>query len=317
MSLLVKDFIGKRGKKGNIGIEIECEADNPLPALKDTIWISKPEGSLRKNGMEYITHGPLGISEIPGAITSLTKSLKGYLIDHKSTRTSVHMHANVMYHTPVQYWNMAVVYWLIEPLLYDFCGSHRKGNCFCLRLQDAEGVLQHSLNSLKHPNPFTGLRGDRIRYSGQNLEATVKFGSIEYRGLGFTLEPYKLNTWANALYDLSLNSKDIESPDKVMDMYFGDEPEKFLRRFLSREFIETLKTKGWEDKLDTNAGILCELAYAHDWLRWQDKINKAHAKAPVYEDIEAIFDEVPAPMAAAEQVRQIRNAWDLLGARDR
>lgn len=301
MGLLVKDYLGKKGRKGNIGIEIEVEADQPLPVIKGETWISKPEGSLRKNGMEYLTNGPLSITEISSAISSLNKHLKGYKIDHKSPRTSVHMHANVMYNTPVQYWTMATAYWLTENLLFDFCGDYRKGNCFCLRLSDAEGVIPYCIADLKSDLPFKKLSTDNIRYGGQNLAATGKFGSIEYRGLSFTLDADRISTWANAIYDLNLNSRDFKSPDALLDTYFRDEPTKFLSRIFSRKFCEVLqKSRNWQDKLDDNAGILCELAYHHDWDKWSAKIEKNASKVKI-EEIK--YDDIPdGPIIRVNQV---------------
>jgi hypothetical protein len=120
MSLVVKDFVGKKGKKGNIGIEIEVEAEQDIIPFKSNTWLTHAEGSLRKHGVEYVTNGPLVITEVPKALKELKDYLNPYKIDHKSPRASVHVHSNVLYHTPIQYWTMAVTYWLTENLLFDF-----------------------------------------------------------------------------------------------------------------------------------------------------------------------------------------------------
>lgn len=311
MNYLVKDYLGKKGKKGNIGIEIEVEAAEALPEVKNDSWVSHHEGSLRALGnMEYVTNGPLVISEVPKALKDIYTLLKPYKVDHKSHRASVHVHSNVLYHTPIQYWNMAVSYWLTEELLFDFCGDNRKGNCFCLRLNDAEGVIKHCLEDLRSDTPFRRMGGrDQIRYSGQNLEATSKFGSIEYRGMSFTLDPEKISTWTTGIHDLNVNSKDFKSPDLLMDSYFSSDPEDFLSRLFNKDFVNILtKSPLWKEKLQENEGILCELAYVHDWEKWVSRIEKKREKnIPLEEPVEEFDDPNPlAPNGRANRPRAVR-----------
>ena len=276
--LLVKDFIGKRGKSGDIGIEIEVEAHDELPDIKTKEWTSKKEGSLRVGGKEYVSNGPLVISSTPRHLKFLSDSLSKCKIIHDSPRASVHMHLNVMYKTPVQYWTQVCAYWLTENLLMDFCGEYRKGNSFCLRLLDAEGVLRYAHNDLKQSLPFASLHNDAIRYCGQNLKATYKFGSIEYRGMEFTIDPNKLYTWANQLYLLGLNTKDFANPARFMDEYFlNDGSKEFLSKIFDKDFVSTItKSDNWKDRLEINEGVICELAYVHDWDRWERNITQAY-----------------------------------------
>lgn len=301
---LVKDFLAKKGKKGDIGIEIEVESETPLPHVKTDLWKCKGENSLRVGGMEYISNGPLVISEVPGAIESLNKALVKNKIIHTSPRASVHMHCNVLYSTPVQYWNQVASYWLVEPLLFDFLGHYRRGNCFCLSLDSAEGVVDYCLKDLKADMPFHYLGNDNIRYASQNLKATAQFGSIEYRSMAFTLEPKKLNTWASELYNLRLNSKDYRSPAALMDSYFSSNSSKdFLSTLFSKKFVSEIAVGDWKDKLETNEGLLCELSYAHDWDKWTVKIEKnlKERGAKVSAADEANFAAERAPRARGAQ----------------
>lgn len=278
MTLLVKDYLGKRGKKGDIGIEIEVEADLPLPQINTEHWKTQAEGSIR-DGVEYVTTGPLTLVDKTRAIKYLASKLdtKALKIKEDSPRTSVHVHKNILYHTPIEYWTTACAYWLTEELLFDFCGDYRKGNLFCLRLSDAEGVIKYCINDLKKDLPFHSFNNnDCIRYAGQNLAATAKFGSLEYRGMRFTLDPDRLDKWTSEINTLHTKSKEYHSPATLMDAFFKNDKKKdFLETLYSPEFVYDLtKVKGWEEKLERNEGILCELAYYHDWTAWQSKIEK-------------------------------------------
>ena len=287
MTLLVKDYLGKRGRKGDIGIEIEVEASNPLPNINTEHWSTKAENSIR-DGVEYVTTGPLSLGDKTRAIKYLVSKLdtKALKIKEESPRTSVHVHKNILYHTPTEYWTAATAYWLTEELLFDFCGDYRKGNLFCLRLSDAEGVIKYCISDLKKDLPFHSFNNnDCIRYAGQNLAATAKFGSLEYRGMKFTLDPDKLDKWTTELDILHTRSKLYKSPATLLDDYFASsKKEDFLKSLYSSSFVYDLtKTKDWQEKLERNEGILCELAYYHDWSTWQDKIEK-HRKSISDED---------------------------------
>lgn len=276
--LLVKDFIGKKGKKGDIAFEIEVEPKDAgnLPNVEG--WDAKADHSLRNGGLEYTMRGPSVITEVPKVLESLTTTLSKYSLIENSSRASVHAHRNVLYYSPIQYWVSVCSYWLTEELLFDFCGDYRKGNSFCLRLSDAEGVLHYAHEDLRKELPFLSLHNDNIRYAGQNLKATWQFGSLEYRGMKFTLDKKKLGLWANALYDLGLNSKDFASPARLMDEYFmSDGSKEFLTKIYNKEFVELITSqRDWQDKLKANEGSLCELAYVHNWDAWRDRITEAY-----------------------------------------
>jgi hypothetical protein len=150
--------------------------------------------------------------------------------------------------------------------------------------------MHHCLNDLKSDIPFMKFGRDQIRYAGQNLEATRKFGSIEYRGMAFTLDPDKLTTWANAIHSLNVNSKHLGAPDKLMDAYFSKPGKEFLVGIFGQEFAERLTcSSDWQEKLEQNEGILCELAYFHDWDKWASRIERNQKEAKPRCDI--LLDE--------------------------
>lgn len=46
-------------KLGSVGLELEVEAQNPLPVVNEKSWKTKDDGSLRGFGAEYVSKGPI------------------------------------------------------------------------------------------------------------------------------------------------------------------------------------------------------------------------------------------------------------------
>lgn len=280
-TVLVKDCLGRRGKTGDLGLELEVEADGYVPTINTTYWQTKQDNSLRggpDKACEYVSNGALTLADSKAAIRWLCNKLseKEYNIKKDSPRTSYHVHCNMLYHTPVQLWTASTAYWLTENLLSELCAEHRRGNHFCYRIRDAEGTLSHCIRDLRQPIPFTKVDTNDIRYSGQNLAAIAKFGTLEYRLMEGTIEREKLDTWTTELYNLVTNAKNFSGPDNLMDVYFSCQDKSiFLNQLFSSKFTEQLMAMPDAiGKMEDNEGSLCELAYFHDWQAWENRVEK-------------------------------------------
>lgn len=305
MSYTVKDIFGHKNKRGDIGIELECEGKRSLPDVNTSPWTTKAEGSLRHIGKEYITTNPIKVNEdLLPTIKHLTDQINEPI--HQaipdSPRTSVHVHTNVLGLTPTQVWTVATCYWLLENPLMEFCGPTRIGNRFCLRLKDAEGVLKFALKDIKSGGvPFAAMANDHVRYSGLNLAAVSKFGSVEFRGMRGTLDPNIIALWSTNCHSMINNViKHFKSPAEAMDYYFKSGPDAFIRVVLEGALADHMKysIRGWREDMEESSGMLCELAYLHSWDKWADKIKNAGLKAkPKVEESEL-----------DRRVRQVRDA---------
>jgi hypothetical protein len=278
---LVKDYLGKRGKKGDQGLELEVEASEPLPEIDTEHWVTKLEPSLRggERGMakEYISKGILQAYQVPRAIAFLSKTLEDpkLKVMKDSKRTSFHVHNNVLYHEPNHLWTSICAYWLCENVLFSRLPGHRQGNHFCLRLSDAEGVLRDCIKDLKGGTPFSSFNNNSIRYAGQNLAAITKFGSIEYRGMEGTTEGERLSEWSSELLSLTSKVPTLwDTPDKMMDEYYAQGAAHFLGRIFSSKFLEPIFKVDYRGMMEENEGALLELVYFHDWKAWQTKAEK-------------------------------------------
>lgn len=270
---LVKDYVGKKNRKGDLGLELEVEfRDGFLDMPNLGSWKAVHEGSIR-NGVEFITNGPIPAGNVQAELNWLCNEVKKHhpVMSH---RTSFHVHTNVLQYTPTQYWTTACTYWLLENVLFNYFDTYRQGNSFCLRLKDAEGVIGHCIKDLKRGTPFQVLGHDQVRYSAQNLEATRKYGSLERRGMDGTTDAERLIGWTEALWAMDKEAKNYDSPSHMMDDYYNRGPDDFLNRLLPVAFLAKVQKKGWQDQLMENEATICELAYLHSWDKWDKKITK-------------------------------------------
>lgn len=233
------EILGQRAVKGDVGIEIEMEG-NDFPEDVDARWVATEDGSLRGENREYVFRKPLPVAECKPVLTVLEKALKdaGTVLNF-SFRTSVHVHVNCQDLTYVQYLNYLYTYLLLEEPLMTFCGKERKGNRFCLRLQDAEGMLDtlHNMFS-KHEEGFAYIPPDQVRYSAMNIEATKKFGSLEFRGMSGCMDVERIDTWANALVYMREFARSCASPSEVYQKYAQLEAQGFIEAVLKEYAIK-------------------------------------------------------------------------------
>lgn len=277
----LSEFYGAHAKRGDVGIEIECESDNELPEIAGKGWVSHKDPSLRGFSKEYVTSNPIVISCVGEYLDNLNRQLK----DHKildSFRTSVHVHKNMLRYSPLQIWNGVCAYWILEELLFNYCGEHRKQNTFCLRLRDAEAVLDACLYDISLDYPFKSFKdNDTIRYGGINLAALRRFGTVEFRGMRGTTDAEIIKTWVTDLSGLiDTAAVQFDSPEQLLDTYYVEDKEKFISRFLSFNLTEALfkADPKWKDTIQAGAERILPLAYTCDWMKWSKKMDEALEK---------------------------------------
>lgn len=227
-------LLGLVETKGDVGLEIEVEG-NGLVEVRDAIWRSEPDGSLRghypETACEYILKKPIPIDKVEAAVRGLNK----HLAESKpnfSFRTSVHVHVNVQKLDIDQIMNMIYTYLLIEEPLINFCGKVRKGNQFALRLVDAEGLIGGLANMFT--NGRIAWEGDHYRYASLNIEALTKYGSLEFRGMRGTLDNEVITAWTNTLINIREYAVGMASPMDVYEDYVKLGPRGFFDKVVGK-----------------------------------------------------------------------------------
>lgn len=205
--------------KGEVGIEIEVEGVN-LAHMDTPVWFTTDDGSLKADeAYEYVLRQPVDREGIMPALRELQEAWekRGSKID-ESFRAGTHVHINVQTLTPKQVLTFACLYLIFEDILVDYCGEHRVGNHFCLRLRDAEYLL-FKLEDAFREKDFKALYTDKIRYASINFKALVKYGSLEFRSMRSTSKLQDIYHWTNLLLMIKDYAIGVENPtDILMDL---------------------------------------------------------------------------------------------------
>lgn len=203
----------------DVGIEIEVEGEQ-LPTEVSKYWSVIPDGSLR-GGLEYVYKQPKNVGMVEETLIELQNTfIKNKSKPKFSFRTSVHVHVNCLPLTYQQVLNYIYTYYLLEDILVDFCGESRKGNRFCLRLQDADGSLEYIeklFSSTGGQRVFRRIPRDMIRYAALNIEALPKFGTLEFRSMRGTLDGNVIIPWVETLVNIREYAKGFENSRAIFD----------------------------------------------------------------------------------------------------
>jgi hypothetical protein len=258
--MTLRQILGLHKTVGDFGIEIEVEGTEKI--VDDPRWKSDRDGSLRGANREYILHRPIPREDVRDALSCLAAELEYEPIDF-SFRTSVHVHVNVQELTYVQLLNMIYTYLLIEEPLMTYCGKERKGNRFCLRLQDAEGMLETFTMLFKGQENALGLiPRDMVRYAAINIESVIKYGSLEFRAMRGNLDVEYITTWTEALYRIREFAKHVENPAQIYELFASEDPKSFLKRILGDVYHAFIYPKMVEE-IQRSFSLSLDLPYAY------------------------------------------------------
>lgn len=203
----------KMASDNPVGIEVEIErvySTSGITSMQMSdgssfLWSNVDDGSLRNSGREFVST-PLRGEDIEFALTSLFTNLvknprtKGYEF---TDRTSVHVHVNVREMSLKEIQNFILLYIIVEPVLYNFCGGKRHKNVFCVPLNQTNlnAELYQFFTKRNIPN-FSGLVGAWKKYVGFNISPIANYGTVEFRHMVGTDDIKKLLTWVNLLLKL-------------------------------------------------------------------------------------------------------------------
>ena len=196
---LVFDSVLATSNECIFGVELEIE-DVPMeddePTWRKSIgMIAKEDGSLRNNGMEYIT-SPMYRSE-------LIKVLNDFLVqvpdtdNHYSERTSIHVHMNVCDMDDTQLAALLMVYQVLEKLLFQFIGKDRDKNIFCVPLSEA--VLSYRAVDKILNGELVDVVERWQKYAALNLRRLPDLGTVEFRHMAGTSNMQFIQNWLEML----------------------------------------------------------------------------------------------------------------------
>jgi Putative amidoligase enzyme len=184
-----------------VGIEVEVEAAqhdrNPNP----NVWVSKGDGSLRNNGIEWITV-PIPARWAPAALDDLLGNCLSKSCCF-SPRTSIHVHVDMQKYETHQVMDVVLLYTLLESALYQYTGRGRIKNIYCVPVFDTSMLRGQAGRG----NLSSTLQG-WSKYSGLNLLRLADLGTIEFRHMHGTFDSHKVAVWIRLLIKLCTFARD-------------------------------------------------------------------------------------------------------------
>lgn len=213
-----------------LGLEFEVENFTRAEGLPDRLinyWAMKEDHSLRNRGMEFVFNQPLFGKDITAAIDAFY----GWQVRTRlqtSVRTGLHVHLDMREVSVDALVSFMMLYTAMEPLLYRWVGDSREESNFCVPLYYSDAALGAARDVVSalisdesevtkgKPTPLTSrINADRFeRYSGLNLQALSRFGSVEFRQLLMTFDKQRLLTWINII--LSLKKEALIRPPRAI-----------------------------------------------------------------------------------------------------
>lgn len=292
----------KTAAKGDIGIEIETEGKGIRP-VENKFWQTTHDGSLRgrypDETAEFIINGIIPFAKVEEAIDNLILEQAAAEFAF-SFRTSVHVHLNVQDLTHAQLCNLIYTYYLLEGSLMDFCGDTRKANRFCLRLNDAEGVIPELREIFKNEDHLLLVRADTIRYASLNLEAFKKFGSIEFRGMRGTMDKAVLLPWIKMIEALRVYAVSKATP---MDIH-NELREVGVDRFAANVFGDMLKVNA--QSVAESYSLSLDLPYAYR--EQKEKVKVVVDKNVIPKRLVGLTNEIGNPNITVWEENQMSRA---------
>lgn len=224
---------------GDVGIEIEVEGEN-LKAVLNNTWVTHNDGSLRgeypNQAAEFVLAKPIPINKVYSSVASLIRSLGPKAEFQFSERTSVHVHVNVLEMEWDKLLNFIYTYMILETVLYQFHNPSRMGNRFCLRVVDAEGIIDLVGSLIKYEKDAQHeINQGNAKYAGINLSSIFRFGSLEFRGMDGNIDPNRISLWCSILLNIRDWANKQESVLSICDLFTGisdNDLEKVLKDIL-------------------------------------------------------------------------------------
>lgn len=192
------------------------------------------DGSLRNNGMEFITC-PMSYNAALEAFKTLHGALELGPVPY-SSRTSIHVHVNMCNMTMAHLKHLLLTYALLEPVYFAVAGENRKHNIHCVPLNFTSIPAHYS-------KPIQEIVKIWSKYSALNLIPIKSLGTVEFRHLYGTGDFGVYQQWLTLIKEL-------------WDFVYNNSPaelEKMLKKGYSPEEIQRIV-------LPSSKNIVCDFS---------------------------------------------------------
>jgi len=186
-----------------IGMELEIEgcegrsSEELTNACRKSNFAITTDGSLRGVAYEFISK-PMPSNMALAALERFL-TLTKFDDSNYSDRCSVHVHVNCTDLEPEQVAGVALLYSVVEEILFEFVGHDRDTNIYCIPWNQCRAHWELVNRFLT--NPSEAMKGWN-KYTALNLLPLREIGTIEFRQMHGTADMEKLTTWINIIGSL-------------------------------------------------------------------------------------------------------------------
>ena len=200
-----------------IGLELETEGLSHHidyeSLVKKIGFDAHADGSLRGNSTEFISK-PMESSVALGALLKFFELTK-FTEENYSDRCSIHVHVNCTDMNMEQLSAVALLYTVLEEILFEFVGGSRDSNIYCIPWNQCRNHLDLVNDFLLNPNVALKRWS---KYTALNLLPLSSQGTIEFRQMHGTADMKKITTWINLIGAIFRYAKNTPLEDLVQEI---------------------------------------------------------------------------------------------------
>jgi hypothetical protein len=168
----------------SVGVEIEMEnlAVNYMSRGDLLHWERKTDGSLRGQSREFVFSAPLKGDTVIKALESLSDAFAdGMFVQHKTLRTSMHVHVNMLNVNRLQLMSIMIAALLADKALFNLTDNNRKYLGYSIESEEALAGIISYLHDDGETEDEIRLYTPDTRYYSMNASALSKYGTLEFR----------------------------------------------------------------------------------------------------------------------------------------
>jgi hypothetical protein len=254
------------GDERLFGVEVEYEQVGEPPRVQDLGWTSVHDGSLRDNGVEFITP-PVPLRTAVASFRKLNK----YAIDCgwvDNVRTGIHVHVDMRDLTVAQVQGVLAAYAAFEPLMFSLVNPDRETNIYCVpwyRASDQAKLVPHIAGGPGDTETRAGR--SLVKYSALFIRPLWVFGTIEFRHAPTWKDPALFRRWMCAINRLVEWGKH-ESPQSVVEKC-GSDPNSLVRSIFGWTMAHVPDPEGLMDEVNSLATVDEMTPYTYKLSDWE------------------------------------------------
>jgi hypothetical protein len=282
-----------------VGVELETENIRTAytgTALGKCGFSSHTDNSLRGAAAEFIS-APMPIGSLVEALKTY-KELTKFDESNFSDRCSVHVHVNCTDLTTDNLASLALIYTVVEEILFEYVGHDRDNNLYCVPWNQCRNHL-NLVTKFLNDGAYSVAKGWQ-KYTALNFLPLTTQGTVEFRHMYGTIDLETITTWLNIIGALFKYSTSTTSDDIIKEIMALNNTSQY-KEFFHKVLAETLPyTDVYRHSLES--GVIFA-KYAMIKTRKEGEINNSVIRTGT------VFDDLLRTAVEQEELRRGNSNW--------